>query len=599
MRVSDVQQVIASLINEISKSDTVQLTPGQIVSVFLKEIQGDMALVNFQGKDILAKLEAEVPVGQPLKCLVEGERDGKIVLKLLTGNRDSGGQAITNILSSLGLDGGQFNMRLVSEMIKQEMPLTPESTKMLSAFLRSINVSDGDVWIPVFMYKQGIPLTQQNFQGISEMLTNMKYLQPELGKLSGELQKIMAAVQPGDELGELATSINRAIANFQMTSSEGAGSLASKLQAVFRMLNLQPQTFPANALQAEGTQAGTLQTGVTQAGTLQAGAALGGAAPAGSPTAGSLTAGSLTAGLLLTGTAQNDTMSTGQPGNIITETKVPPVVQAILGKLVADISVIPGNIEGTSNIVNNSSEKLAGIELQSNKADAQQILNDIINRLAGLIDKTQGQTGKSEVVNRLFSSLHSLVETTGVDDHAKPDLTTLLGKLAASLNEKGGSDFRDLVKLTQNVAEKLEFIQNFNRNPETGRDKMMFIYSTVKFEDREEPLRLVVNYRKEGKFNNRDFSSCKVEVKLNTPNLGLVKCEIQVNDKNLTLQFVTTNEPAGKVIDRGKDTLAICLEEMKYHVKLLPCQIQPETVNSLPLAENQDIPGLFQINFRV
>ncbi|MFA5881594.1 MAG: flagellar hook-length control protein FliK, partial [Eubacteriales bacterium] len=146
---------------------------------------------------------------------------------------------------------------------------------------------------------------------------------------------------------------------------------------------------------------------------------------------------------------------------------------------------------------------------------------------------------------------------------------------------------------------KLELVQNFNSKAGTNSENIMIVYSSVRFEENQEPLRLVINYRYDDKGKKRDFSSCKVEVKLNTPGLGLVRCEVQVHDKNLALQFITENEPSGKIIDNAKDVLVKRLEEMNYSVQIQPCKVLTKQDGGFLSNDRQEVPGLFRLNVRV
>jgi len=186
MRTGNISSVIFSLLREAGPAETIQLTPGQIISVLLKEVRGNLALLSYQGKELLARLEADIPAGMRLSCLVEGEKDGTIILKMLPDSRNSfSGEALKSIITGLGLSDAEPNRLLVSEMIKQELPLTSEAARLLSAFGRSVNISPQEAWIPVFMHKLGFPLTQQMYQGVREILTNLNYLQPEeIGRAS-------------------------------------------------------------------------------------------------------------------------------------------------------------------------------------------------------------------------------------------------------------------------------------------------------------------------------------------------------------------------------------------------------------------------------
>ncbi len=424
MRAAEIQQVIISLLNEFDKIDHIQLAPGQLISFWVKEIQGSTALLSYQGKDILARLEAGVTAGERLKCLVEGEKDGQIILRVVSGNReDSAGQTLKSIINNLGLAGDEHNLRLVSEMVKQEMPLIPETTRILSAFSRTFNVPDEDIWIPVFMHNRGIPLTQQMYSAIKELFADMNYLQAEINKLLQAGQNLSAPVRTETESVTLAALINQAVRDLIITGSDGQDAIAKKLAALFQLY--------------------------------------------------------------------------------------------------------------------------------------------------------------------------------GKESPQRTDLLALLEQLTVSLTADRGQESGELAQLVKNIMGKLEFIRTFNSQAEPDHENIMIVYSAVNFPGKEEPLRIIVNYRSESRSKKRDFSSCRVEIKLHTPGLGLVKCMVQVNGINLTVQFITDNEPAGKTINNVQDVLAKRLQELHHHVQMFPCRVHPEKDTGFLPGDKQEVPELFRINLRV
>ncbi len=619
MRSAEIQQAVINLLNEIGKTDTIELTPGQVISVLLKEVQGNMALLTYQGKEILAQLEAELPVGERLKCLVEGQKNGQIILKVLTGNR-AAGDTLKSIINTLGLTVDKTNLQLVTEMIKQEMPLTPDTARILSAFTRSFNVPEGDMWVPVFMLKQGIPLTQQTYQAVKALFTDMNYLQAEMNKLISATEGRAIPVKPGSELGRLAADINQAIRDLQLTGSDGQESLVSKLTALIKLLNPEP------VVSSQGKPVGlppTLQSGGPQTGSGTAQGA--NTSPADTPQVNTPQVNTPQVNTPQVNTPQVNTpqvntpqVNTPQANTLQANTPQANVPQAAAQSTVNTVQTGPGQVNpgqigspGADLPQPSTAQPNAGQYILSGttQADAeasgakpgppapQVAEKEIIARFADLADKWAAPLDKP-VREEMLTRIQAVLEQAGKEP-PKTDLVSLLDKFASSLAEYKGQDYSDLLQLAKNVMGKLELMQNFNSKTGMNSENIMVVYSSVRFEENQEPLRLIINYRYDGKGKKRDFSSCKVEVTLNTPGLGLVRCEVQVHDKNLALQFITENEPSGKIIDNAKDVLVKRLEEMNYSVEIQRCKVLTKQDGGFLSNDQQEVPGLFRLNVRV
>ena len=212
----------------------------------------------------------------------------------------------------------------------------------------------------------------------------------------------------------------------------------------------------------------------------------------------------------------------------------------------------------------------------------------------------------TERLNRVIKSFiitgndHSYVVSSKLKEvfSAQDDLLSLVKKLETLLAENEKPAYRELLNAARNTVVKLETLHNFNR-AEPARDNMVIIYSAVRFEERAEPLRLFIKYNRESNNKNPDFSSCRVEVKLNTPVLGLVRCEVHFNGRYLTLQFITENRKACGILDEAGSKLVRRLGEMKYQVNMLNSRTAPESEQRSPFSGKEEITGLFQINLRV
>jgi len=244
----------------------------------------------------------------------------------------------------------------------------------------------------------------------------------------------------------------------------------------------------------------------------------------------------------------------------------------------------------------NAAYQRGDVEADNNIPEA---VNNIIKRLGEAAQKSPGMDNSTR--EQFMARLNSmLLKGAGEENLSKPDLLPLLGKMIEGLSKNTDYNSSELVKLAQNVMNKLEIIRGFNNKIEPGRDNIMVMYSSVRLEDKEEPFGLFINYRYNGKNKKRDFNSCSIEVKLQTPNLSLVRCEVQVNYKKLNLQFICDNERTGQLMDSVKQSLMEKLRQMNYQVASSATRVETaEDGSGFWFQDKPDKPGMFKINLRV
>ncbi len=237
MRAAEIQHIITGLINGIGKNDLINLSPGKVITAFIKEVQGNHCILVSEGKEFSARLETDLPAGQNLKLLVEGEKNGKTVLKLLSNNVDDNELPLKNIVTRLGLSENNMNLKLVGEMIKQQMPLTLTSTARLTGFINGLNIPEHEIWIPVFMENNGIKLTQQNYTGVTGLLTDIQFINNDLSKLSAELQSLINTTQSGSGLVETTQKVVNILTQLELNPDQGSDTLAAKLELAVRLFS--------------------------------------------------------------------------------------------------------------------------------------------------------------------------------------------------------------------------------------------------------------------------------------------------------------------------------------------------------------------------
>ncbi|MBU7007070.1 hypothetical protein [Phosphitispora fastidiosa] len=618
MRAFDIGQVIFKLLHETGRTDAIQLTPGQVISIMVKEVRDGMAVLSYQGKELIARLESEVPPGVNIKCLVEGEKNGRIVLKLLDSSQGNA-EFLSKVLRDLGLKVNEANIRLVTEMIRQEMPLTPETVRKLAAFSGSQGIPEGDMRVPVFMQQNGIPLNREMYRFTRELLTDIKFLSEELLQMSVYNQKLAAGTGPGTgsgtQLARLAEALHQVLRSLMLNAADGPETIAAKLADIFslqagrsgnsagsrpgpaELQHLLPQNQPG-AGQSSVQQPGTVQLGTVQPGTAQTGAAQSGAAQSGASQSGTLQPGTAQAETVQSGTTQSGTVHTGaipagtaQPRTAQSGMPQSAPAQAETTPTGMPQSAAPQGETASSGIMPSAtmpSSAAPGGTTQIGKAP---------NEAAGQGGVPGGLPDSGTATERVYTQILMALREAG-NQGQKALITSLAEKISELLSEKGGPEHSEFLQLTKSITDRLDFIRDFNSRVEVNRDNTLLMYSTINFEDKQEPLRLLVNYRYDKKNRKKDFTSCRVEVKLNTLSMGLVRCEIQVAERSLTLGFVTRDEQSCNTIDKLKGILARRLEDMSYAVRMLDSVVDKQEPD-LFLQDDTDMSGMFQVNLRV
>lgn len=236
MRSADLQRVLINLIRQVD-SGSVEFIPGQIISVVLRQVRGNSAVINYLGKNIPARLETEVPEGARLNCRVEMENGNQIVLKVLDKKIEGlSTQDVRSIAGRLGLTDSPAASAVVREMVRQEMPLVRETARLITAFAGSAEVPEEDLWIPVQMQKLGIPLRRQNYDNVKQLVRTVDYLSADIEKMSGLIEKFIKTIPQNDPLRQLGDDIKRALDPFRLNSGDKAGSVAIKLAQAFKQL---------------------------------------------------------------------------------------------------------------------------------------------------------------------------------------------------------------------------------------------------------------------------------------------------------------------------------------------------------------------------
>lgn len=586
MHTGEIGQLLVDLVKGVSGVKPVQLSPGQVVSVRIKKIVGETALLSFQGQEIVARLETEVSPGQELSCLVEGVKNGQVVLKVLNPNQEvMNSGVLQSILRNLDLQDTEVNRAIIGRLIEMEMPINHETVRQLSLFMNTQKLPVQDVWIPAFMKNQGLPLSTEMLGIVKGILTDMKFLHAALDKLLAAAVKEANNPQVQGELKQIINELSQSIRDLQLSSADPPETMALKLTGVFRQL-----------VSPDGAGTGQVR----------------GQVPIAQQGQGRLPGQGTAVSMAQPGKAEAIPAQTGQTApvhgqpNQVAAIQAQPNQAAALSSQSLQAAVNPPEAAHAGSPINLASESVipetrlgaAGGSVSEPAVDEGEIISNIVKRLGEAAQKAPGldDAGREQFMARL----NVLLDRPGDNISPKPDLLLLLGKMIEGLRGNTNHESIELLKLAQNVMDKLETLHSFNNKTEPGRENIMVMYSSVRFEDINEPLSLFINYRYDGQKNRRDFNSCRVEVKLETPNLSLVRCEVQVNYKNLHLQFICDNEKAGQLIEKMKEPFLEKLRQMNYQVTSSATRVEAtEGIEGAWFQPKTERPGLFTLNLRV
>jgi hypothetical protein len=92
-----------------------------------------------QGEEVLAETELNLSPGQILQLLYQGEKDGKLIFKLLSATSK---QNIISFLDNFGLSPTSENLNLLSLFLKNNIPLNKENFLKINTLGKELAVSN-------------------------------------------------------------------------------------------------------------------------------------------------------------------------------------------------------------------------------------------------------------------------------------------------------------------------------------------------------------------------------------------------------------------------------------------------------------------------
>ncbi|HBT47505.1 MAG TPA: hypothetical protein DEA73_06465 [Peptococcaceae bacterium] len=112
---------------------------GQVIKgKILARMSAGSYLLVVEGREVVARSDLSLEIGQFVVMEVQEFRDGRYMVRLLSGRpgqKEEGGEALKSLLHRLGLEDTPAHRALVQAFIAQRLPLTGESLKEASLML--------------------------------------------------------------------------------------------------------------------------------------------------------------------------------------------------------------------------------------------------------------------------------------------------------------------------------------------------------------------------------------------------------------------------------------------------------------------------------
>lgn len=596
-----INEILAQIIRSIDRTETVQLTPGQIVSLLVKQVEGSQALLTYQGKFLLAQLEAPVNPGERIRCMVEGERDGRVLLKVLPDNGrnsgDEGSRAVTGLLQGLGLPLTEKNQQIVRELVRQELPVTKENLQAVSQLAQKTGAAAADLDVLTFAYKQEIPVTVKNFELIKTAFKEPDFLSAPLINLRQQLSDLVRRLPADSELRSLGEKVIALIEKMILNHTDSPGQNQARLADVPRLLglstgqagyaaladiaeglppDLRPQFFAKVLSVLTGTQAGEP------------------AAVKGAPLPGSASRPNETTGSDISPRVITAAKDTAPAGEVFTakESAVPKEALSAREALAAKETIHTKDAVPPRDAFQIKEGITTGAVLQIKDSIPSK---DVLPEKDVLFFKDAVQAKDRDPL----TLIKDFLRLTGKNESGSPEenLHALLNKLQGLVKGEAAPE-KALQTIINTVQERLNTLETLQRPAGPGQEGLFLVQSMFQTGDKNYPLEMLVKYRKEDKGKAIDFSRCHLYVTLATEGLGTVQASVQLSGRNLNCRFSTESEKARQAIEKWLPDLTAKLTQLDYNVMMLPSRVRADDPPPA-LAPVTDRGGICQVDITV
>lgn len=563
-----ISEIMARIIASIDRTEAVNLSPGQLISLLVKQVEGNQALLAYQGKFLLAQLEAPLVPGQRIRCMVEGERDGRVLLKMLPYNglnpENASGRAIIDLLKQFGLPINEKYEHTVQALLRQELPVTRENLQAVTQLAQKTGAAVADMDILAFVFKHDIPITSKNFDLIKAAFREKDFLSTPLENLRQQVSALIRDLPADTELRRVGDKILAVIEKMTLKPGDSSGQTHVKLVDALRLLGLAGNSALAVDIEELPPVLRQLLGKITvlpqperAGGETVAGAAMTVKNDAGQrePVATRDSAGTRETAAARDGSGLKEAI-TAREGAVLKDTVATRDGAAIREPVTARDGGGPKEAEAARD---------------------------------GAVPRDAAPPRGA-----MFSGERIIIREASFDADSLP---ALLNKLQSLIKGEAGAE-KTLQTIINTVQERLGTLETLQRPAGPNNEGMLLLQSMFQAGDNKYPLEMLVKYRKEAKENSIDFSRCHVYVTLTTERLGTVQAAVQVSGRNLNCRFTAENEKARQTIEKWLPDLIPKLTQLNYNVHMLPSRIRAN--NPAPaIAPVIDLAGIYQVDITV
>ena len=241
-------------------SSYAELTPGKVFEGTVTERKnGQVTILLSDGQTVTARMEQNVALqeGEPMMFEVKSSSPNQIALRPIA-LESAQNPTLWKALEAAGLKATPDNLTLVSEMMRQQMPIHRESLLLMSRAMA--NLPGADVQTLVQMQKAGLPLTEAMFAEFQNYKVNQQSFLPQIQQLLEEIPNLtdqMLADNPIQSALGFHQQLAGILAGTQIEAAPGLQNLAEQSDAA--TASLQQEAVTENLMAAEIEN--TMQTG--------------------------------------------------------------------------------------------------------------------------------------------------------------------------------------------------------------------------------------------------------------------------------------------------------------------------------------------------
>ncbi|MGN7470262.1 hypothetical protein [Brevibacillus sp. SAFN-007a] len=150
-----------------------ELTPGQVFTgTVVKHYPDQMALVQIGGRQVQAKLEANLEAGQKAWLQVQPS-NGVVTLKVLDTPAEATGKeaSLDSLMRSLGIAETKESKAIVQALVNANLPVTKEIVQAFSQVAQRIGLDDSTVDAFLLAMKRNLPLTPDSVAGLKAFVS--------------------------------------------------------------------------------------------------------------------------------------------------------------------------------------------------------------------------------------------------------------------------------------------------------------------------------------------------------------------------------------------------------------------------------------------